>query len=108
MTLRAVDEIRHFIDALHQLMSGELAAEHRRVMQELDRSLADLMATVQEQAERAHEAQCRFRRPKPKPLKTAKPGRSPDADTVGTVRNQRSPGPFVHSVPRGSSGKRRG
>ena len=108
MTLRAVDEIRHFIDALHQLMSGELAAEHRSVMQELDRSLTELMATVRQRTEQVPETRGRLRRPKPKRMKIAKPGRSPDADTVGTVRNQRSPGPFVHSVPHGSSRKRRG
>ncbi len=107
MTLRAVDEIRRYIDALHYLLSGELAAEHRRVMEELDQSLADLLATVQAKAELVHEAQCRFRPPKPKRLKTGKPGRSPDADTVGTVRNQRTPGPFVHSVPRSGSRRRR-
>lgn len=106
--MRAIAEIRRYLDTLHQLLSGELAAEHRRVMQEFEDSLADLLDTVRERNGTVPEARCRFRPPKPRPFKTAKPGRSPDADTVGTVRNQRSPGPFVHSVPRGSSGKRRG
>lgn len=106
--MRVLAEIRQYLDLVNELLSGELEAEHRRVMEEFNRSLADLKAAVSERTRQVPAAACRFRPPKPRPLKTGKPGRSPDADTVGTVRNQRSPGPFVHSVPRGSSGKRRG
>lgn len=106
--MRVLDELRHYIDALHQLLSGELEAEHRRVMQEFEASLAGLLDDLRQREAMVQEARCRVRPTKPpKPPKAAKPAGSPDADTVGTVRNQRTPGPFVHSVPRrGSRGRR--
>ncbi len=107
--MRVLDELRQYMDALHQLLSGELEAEHRRVMQEFEASLAGLLHDLGQRQARVREAGCQKPKPPrpPRPPKAAKPAGSPDADTVGTVRNQRSPGPFVHSVPGSGSRRRR-
>ena len=91
-----VSAIRETMDSLALVTDPVWQAEFAAQVEGLQKAAEELTAIY---AEELAERKGKLPVPKPKkPRAQAKP-KSPDADTVGTVKNMRPKRPFVHSVP---------
>ena len=91
-----VREIREALDTLAMVTNPVWQAEFAAQVDEIQRA-ADKLAEMY----RVELAERKAKLPVPKPAKPKRRAKSvsPDADTVGTVRNMRPSRPFVHDVP---------
>jgi hypothetical protein len=83
-------EIRQTLDMLARVTDPAWQAEYRAQLDQLHLLIAEVGSAVREGEAKPKPP------PPPKPSKKLK---SPDADTVGTVKNIRPRRAFVHSVP---------
>jgi len=91
-----VSAIRETLDSLVLVTDPVWQAEFAAQVEGLQKAAEELTAIY---AEELAERKGKLPVPKAKkPRAQAKP-KSPDADTVGTVKNMRPKRPFVHSVP---------
>ena len=91
-----VREIREALDTLAMVTNPVWQAEFAAQVEDIQRA-ADKLAEMY----RAELAERKAKLPVPKPSKPKRRTKSvsPDADTVGTVKNIRPQRPFVHDVP---------
>ena len=92
-----VHAIRETLDSLALVTDPVWRAEFAAKVDGLQKAADQLTAIY---AEELAERQARLKVPRPaKPKPRSGKPKSPDADTVGTVKNIRPKRPFVHSVP---------
>jgi hypothetical protein len=91
-----VGAIRETLDILAKVTDPVWRAEFAAQVQGLQQAADDLEAMY-----KAELAERRAKLPMPKPTKAKRKTKpvSPDADTVGAVKNIRPKRPFVHDVP---------
>ena len=92
-----VHALRETLDSLALVTDPVWQAEFAAQVDGLQKAAEQLTAIY---AEELAERQARLKLPRPaKPKPRSGKPKSPDADTVGTVKNIRPKRPFVHSVP---------
>jgi hypothetical protein len=91
-----VRAIRETMDSLALVTDPVWQAEFAAQVEGLQKAAEELTAMY---AEELAERKGKLPMPKPKKPKAQAKPKSPDADTVGTVKNIRPKRPFVHSVP---------
>lgn len=90
-----VGAIRETLDTLSKVTNPVWHAEFAAQVDGLQKA-AEQMAAIY--ADELAERQAKLPVPKPAKSRTSKP-KSPDANTVGTVKNIKPRRPFVHDVP---------